>query len=521
MRSGQDIQIIKENTDGFDYVIGDVHGNVSVLQSVIKKLNKNDRLFIVGDLVDRGEDSPGVIELIENTNKENPGQIIVNRGNHETLCLKSIKGLEELAMNPLSQDDFWTVLDEIMRTNYQNLNESYKERDGVSDIALHVRNGGEWLLKVFEEEIQNEQIKVSTEEIIYDESYQDDKYQGSRIKLIEKFMTNLPYIVITEGERSFSTVHADAPADPDILLKLAKNGNFNLTEIQKKYATWAREKAEEKLKIKANGRTEDSMLVYVGHTIIDSGEPAVRFSTNTVNLDVAAYTNDIILLVNHTKGTSEFVAADENVNINDVLLKKPQLKWAKKTIDTHLKSKDFMLKVENFFEKNKNLNYDAIKDNYVNLKSDAMLIASDMEQLNMPGFKKFEDKFEAEYKHIESLFNKISKTTEDKAATSALFASAITESKQRNKSKTNEIPVKNVNSPYPKSSPGSYRAYNPPLNTSRGIQAQKPVYSQTPRDRAIANKQYPYRTTQQNVKSDKIDSTPGITTSTQMKKTKT
>ena len=47
-------------------IIGDVHGCVDELSDLIYelRLTKKDTLIFVGDLIDKGPDSPGVIKLI-------------------------------------------------------------------------------------------------------------------------------------------------------------------------------------------------------------------------------------------------------------------------------------------------------------------------------------------------------------------------------------------------------------------------------------------------------------------------
>ena len=57
----QHIKHFKKNTTGRDFVVGDIHGHFTKLQSQLEALGFNpdggDRLFSVGDLVDRSDDS--------------------------------------------------------------------------------------------------------------------------------------------------------------------------------------------------------------------------------------------------------------------------------------------------------------------------------------------------------------------------------------------------------------------------------------------------------------------------------
>jgi len=60
------------------YIIGDVHGNIKTLIGLINKLPcKKEDIYMVGDLIDRGPNSPAVIEYIINNN------INMVLGNHE------------------------------------------------------------------------------------------------------------------------------------------------------------------------------------------------------------------------------------------------------------------------------------------------------------------------------------------------------------------------------------------------------------------------------------------------------
>mgnify|MGYP006094088527 CR=1 FL=1 len=69
------------------WVIGDVHGHILTLKSLIKKLemSEGDKLVSLGDLIDRGADSAAVLRLF----LENPNYHLI-RGNHEDLMLRCL-----------------------------------------------------------------------------------------------------------------------------------------------------------------------------------------------------------------------------------------------------------------------------------------------------------------------------------------------------------------------------------------------------------------------------------------------
>ena len=74
------------NVSGIDYFVGDIHGNKQALLTKLTEINfnyKQDRLFAVGDIIDRGEDSVGCIDLLIE-----PWFFSV-LGNHEEMYLRS------------------------------------------------------------------------------------------------------------------------------------------------------------------------------------------------------------------------------------------------------------------------------------------------------------------------------------------------------------------------------------------------------------------------------------------------
>ncbi|MBP4045755.1 metallophosphoesterase [Chromobacterium violaceum] len=96
------------NTQGRDWVVGDVHGCFAQLARLLKIIAfdpARDRLLSVGDLVDRGPDSAMVGEWLAQ-----PWFHAV-RGNHEQMALDAM-------------------------------------RDPLRDLERHLRNGGRWLTEL-------------------------------------------------------------------------------------------------------------------------------------------------------------------------------------------------------------------------------------------------------------------------------------------------------------------------------------------------------------------------------------
>lgn len=81
------------NSAGRDYVVGDVHGCFDLLRSALLEAGFNegaDRLFSVGDLVDRGPKSEQVVEWLAK-----PWFHAV-RGNHEQMAIGVANGKHDL-----------------------------------------------------------------------------------------------------------------------------------------------------------------------------------------------------------------------------------------------------------------------------------------------------------------------------------------------------------------------------------------------------------------------------------------
>ena len=75
------------NPTGRDFVVGDVHGAFAVVERALKSLRfapERDRLFSVGDLIDRGPRSADALDWLQE------GRILAVRGNHEQWMVNSL-----------------------------------------------------------------------------------------------------------------------------------------------------------------------------------------------------------------------------------------------------------------------------------------------------------------------------------------------------------------------------------------------------------------------------------------------
>ncbi|WP_447890194.1 metallophosphoesterase [Pseudomonas hormoni] len=111
------VQFFGANRTGRDFVVGDVHGQFDTLRTLMAQVQfdaDNDRLFAVGDLIDRGPQSEKVVDWLERTWFHSV------RGNHEQMVIDCMVG--------------------------------------GGDIERHLRNGGAW----FYELPSATQVKIAT-----------------------------------------------------------------------------------------------------------------------------------------------------------------------------------------------------------------------------------------------------------------------------------------------------------------------------------------------------------------------
>lgn len=73
------------------YAISDIHGCIATFKTLLNKIkfSKEDELYLLGDYIDRGPDSKGVIDHIWYL-QESGHQVYCLRGNHENMLLQEV-----------------------------------------------------------------------------------------------------------------------------------------------------------------------------------------------------------------------------------------------------------------------------------------------------------------------------------------------------------------------------------------------------------------------------------------------
>lgn len=88
------------------YAIGDVHGCVGSLRALLDRLapTADDHLVFVGDYIDRGPDSKGVLDLLIDLRARVRCTFL--RGNHEALMLAYLDGAD---VNGVPGSELWSI----------------------------------------------------------------------------------------------------------------------------------------------------------------------------------------------------------------------------------------------------------------------------------------------------------------------------------------------------------------------------------------------------------------------------
>lgn len=181
------------------YAIGDVHGRSDLLDELLEMIVADDRdrpaadthIVFLGDLMDRGPDSSGVIDRAMLLSKARPDNVHFLMGNHEEVYLGAATGDEKLVRffckiggretilsyditpqdyNELSMEDLAARMPELLPREHVEFVAGFKDRIVMGDYAfVHagVRPG------VPIEEQRPKDLRWIREEFILDEAAHD------------------------------------------------------------------------------------------------------------------------------------------------------------------------------------------------------------------------------------------------------------------------------------------------------------------------------------------------------------
>jgi len=244
------IKKFETNTEGRDFVVGDLHGHIDELNLLLNRVSfdkTKDRLFSVGDLADRGPKSLETMQLIYE-----PWFFAV-RGNHEDMLCSSY-GLSLYKM----------------------------PYDIGHSMHMHRTNGGHWA------------------------TLAEHEFGLSFMKnLVQDITDKLPLVlVVGEGEHRFNVVHAELHGPEAGLLTnkmlddMAKTGQSIYTDWDKfdEKCMWARNL------VKGHGAKNigfDMAPTYSGHSIITNAPKRIH---HQILIDSGCYEDRSLTLVEPKTG---------------------------------------------------------------------------------------------------------------------------------------------------------------------------------------------------------------------------
>lgn len=76
--------------------IGDIHGCLNSLKQLLAKLPTDAELVFLGDYIDRGPDSAGVIKYLEDLSRDRPCRLL--KGNHELMMHRAIHNEKDVSI---------------------------------------------------------------------------------------------------------------------------------------------------------------------------------------------------------------------------------------------------------------------------------------------------------------------------------------------------------------------------------------------------------------------------------------
>lgn len=104
------------------YVVSDIHGNLNAFKDLLHQTTidfSTDKLYILGDMIDWGNQSLDTLLFIMSLNKQYPENVLVTMGNHEMLLLSTLQGNPD-ARRALRCNNGNKTRREVVKLQYKN-----------------------------------------------------------------------------------------------------------------------------------------------------------------------------------------------------------------------------------------------------------------------------------------------------------------------------------------------------------------------------------------------------------------
>ena len=240
------IKYIAQNTQGRDFVCGDLHGSFDLLERKlldVKFDRSTDRLFCVGDIIDRGKGSAKALFYLKQS------WFYCIRGNHEQMLLD------------------WCI------------RESARER--LDAFRFHMLNGGNWVADFLEVDLARLASDVTGDEPIL------KCYPQLSEWVVE--LGRMPFAMeIQHASKTVGLIHAEIPKGihwSDLPEQLHQPNVLNSILYSRKYINGN--------PILNQYHIDGIDEIYSGHTILDKR----RQIGNVHYIDTGAYTYSNLTLV--------------------------------------------------------------------------------------------------------------------------------------------------------------------------------------------------------------------------------
>lgn len=216
------VQYLFKNNKGRDFVCGDIHGSFELLENKLTEVSfdhKKDRLFSVGDIIDRGTDSTLALSYLKKS------WFYCVRGNHEQMFLNWIMPEQELSV--------------------------------YTNFYLHIYNGGSWIADYLQTTIKQLSLDIENNIDL------NQKYPSLQVWI--DALKELPYAIeIKSPTKKIGIIHAEVPTSVKwsaLEAELHKHTTANTVLFSRQYI-----KSRHFIQYHIEGIDE----IYSGHTIVQS-----------------------------------------------------------------------------------------------------------------------------------------------------------------------------------------------------------------------------------------------------------